>query len=322
VPSLGARVRATQLRAGGGAAGNLPAGTLKDITGQDIRPGRPVPKLKVLQPGTLRGGTDAESVADAEARIADFLRHRERAVTADDYRVLARQTPGAAVGRVDVLPRFKPQTRTFNIPGVVSVLVLPGGLTRGVGNAPNPRADTPLIEAVFAHLDARRPLATEMYVIGCEYVGLGVSVAVSLRDSAPIEQTMQDVRAAIARLLWPLPPGGHDGEGWTLGRSVIDRELEVEAARVAGVATVAGVNLFTRTLDGWRLLVRGGNGTQSLALAAWQLPELLQVVVTAGDAAPASIEDEPAPLPGTGAPGPGGVRGSTLVAIPIVPEVC
>ncbi len=311
VPSLGARVRATQLRAGGGAAGNLPAGTLKDITGQDVRPGRPVPKLKVLQPSVLRGAADAESVLDAEARIADFLRHRERAVTADDYRVLARQTPGASVGRVEVLPRFKPQTRTFNVPGVVSVLVLPGQMTGGVGSAPNPRADKPLIEAVFAHLDARRPLATELYVIGCEYVAVGVSVAVTLRDAAPIEQTMQDVRTAIARLLWPLAPGGHDREGWTLGRGVIDRELEVEAARVAGVATVAGVNLFARAVDGWRPLVRGANGTQSLALAAWQLPELLQVVVAIGDAAPASIDDDARPS-----------RGSTPVAVPVVPEVC
>jgi hypothetical protein len=322
VPPLGARVRATRLRAGGGAAGNVQAGTLKDLTGQDVRPGRPVPKLKVVQPAALRGGTDAESVLDAEARIASFLRHRERAVTADDYRVLARQTPGAAIGRVEVLPRFKPQTRTFDVPGVVSVLVLPGTLPRGVGNAPNPRADKPLIEAVFGHLDSRRPLATELYVIGCEYVGVAVSVAVSLRDAAPIEQTLQDVRAAIARLLWPLPPGGHDGEGWSLGRSVIDRELEVEAARVAGVAAVAGVNLFTRAVDGWRPLVRGANGTQSLALTAWQLPELLQVVVVTGDAAPDAIGEEPAPSPGAGAPGPGGVRGSTLVAIPVVPEVC
>ena len=146
---------------------------------------------------------------------------------------------------------------------------------------------------------------------GASDVAVGVSVAVTLRDTAPIEQTMQDVRTAIARLLWPLAPGGPDGEGWTLGRSVIDRELEVEAARVAGVSTVAGVNLFARAVDGWRPLVRGANGTQSLALAAWQLPELLQVVVAIGDAAPASIDEDSRPG-----------RGSTAVAVPIVPEVC
>lgn len=310
VPALGARVRATQLRAGGGSQGNLPAGTLKEITGQDIRAGRSVPKLKVIQPAALRGGADAETVEAAEGRITGFLRHRERAVTADDYRVLAQQTPAVAVGRVEVLPRFKPQTRQFEIPGVVSVMVLPA---RDAVSAPNPRADRPLIESVHAHLDARRPLATELYVIGCEYVPLAVSVAVGLRSDAPIDETLAAVRAAIARLLWPLAPGGHDGQGWALGRSVIDRELEVEAARVAGVATVAGVNLFARAVDGWRLLPRGANGTQSLALAAWQLPELLQVEATVGDQVPAEIGAEPAE--------PGGGR-RVRVAIPVVPEVC
>jgi Baseplate J-like protein len=312
VPATGARVRVTQLRSGGGSAGNLPPGTLKEISGQDIRPGRSVPKLKVVQPAALRGGADAESVADAEARISGFLRHRERAVTADDYRVLALQTPAASVGRVEVLPRFKPQTRQFDIPGVVSVMVLPArDGTSGI-NAPNPRADRPLIESVHAQLDSRRPLATELYVIGCEYVPLAVSVAVGLRNDAAIDETLAAVRAAIARLLWPLAPGGHDGQGWTLGRAVIDRELEVEAARVSGVATVAGVNLFARAVDGWRLLPRGANGTQSLALAPWQLPELLQVEAASGDQVPAAIDAEPEEPAGRG------VR----VAIPIVPEVC
>lgn len=312
VPAVGARVRATQLRAGGGSAGNLPAGTLKEISGQDIRPGRSVPKLKVVQPAALRGGADAESVAVAESRISGFLRHRERAVTADDYRGLALQTPAAAVGRVEVLPRFKPQTRQFDIPGVVSVMVLPARDGASAPAPPNPRADRPLIESVHAHLDARRPLATELYVIGCEYVPVAVSVAVGLRNDAAIDETLAAVRAAVARLLWPLAPGGHDGQGWTLGRAVIDRELEVEAARVAGVATVAGVNLFARVVDGWRLLPRGANGTQSLALAPWQLPELLQVEATIGDQVPATIDAEPEEPAGRG------VR----VAIPVVPEVC
>jgi hypothetical protein len=315
VPSPGARVRATRLRAGGGAAGNLPAGSLKEISGQDQRPGRPLPRIRVLQPAAARGGADAESVSAAEARISAFLRHRERAVTADDYRVLAAQTPAVGVGRVEVLPRFKPQTRQFDVPGVVSVMVLPDVPGGGVGSAPNPRADRPLIEAVHAHLDARRPLATELYVIGCEYVPVGVSLAVGLRDDAPLDETLQQIRAAIARLLWPLAPGGHDGSGWPLGRSVVDRELEVEVARVPGVATVAGVNLFTRALDGWQLVARGASGTQALTLAPWQLPELMQVLPAAGDAAPEELGGATLPSPA------GGSRG-TRVAIPVVPEVC
>ena len=134
----------------------------------------------------------------AEARIPGVLRHRERAVTADDYRVLALQTPGVDVARVEVLPRFVPRTRAFGVPGVVTVMALPGIVGGGVGNAPNPRADQPLIEAVHAQLDGRRPLATELYVIGCEYVPLAVSLAMGLRDDAPRDATLAAVRARDA----------------------------------------------------------------------------------------------------------------------------
>ena len=62
-------------------------------------------------------------------------------------------TLGVRLGRVEVLPRFTPQQRLLNVPGVVSVLVLPAqtGFT-----PPNPRPDRSLLEAVFAQLDAGR----------------------------------------------------------------------------------------------------------------------------------------------------------------------
>ena len=310
VPAAGSRVKIVSARAGGGRAGNLAPLSLKEITAQRIGGGAPVANLKLLQPSATVGGEDAETVEAAEARIPGVLRHRERAVTADDYRVLALQTPGVDVARVEVLPRFVPRTRAFGVPGVVTVMALPGVLGGGVGSAPNPRADQPLIEAVHAQLDARRPLATELYVIGCEYLPLAVSLAVGLRDDAPRDATLAAVRAAIRRLLWPLAPGGFDGLGWGLGRTVADRELEVEAARVAGVATVAGVNLFVRDGSTWQIVGRNGNGAQQIALAGWQLPELMQVVVEVGNTAPERIDAEI------------GSGGGTRVAVPVITDLC
>ena len=310
VPAAGSRVKIVSARSGGGRAGNLAPLSLKEITAQRIGGGAPVANLKLLQPSATVGGEDAETVEAAEARIPGVLRHRERAVTADDYRVLALQTPGVDVARVEVLPRFVPRTRAFGVPGVVTVMALPGVLGGGVGSAPNPRADQPLIEAVHAQLDARRALATELYVIGCEYLPLAVSLAVGLRDDAPRDATLAAVRAAIRRLLWPLAPGGFDGQGWGLGRTVADRELEVEAARVAGVATVAGVNLFVRNGSTWQIVGRNGNGAQQIALAGWQLPELMQVVVEAGNTAPERIDAEI------------GSGGGTRVAVPVITDLC
>ncbi len=107
--------------------------------------------MKVLQPLPTDGGADAESFAVAERRIPAFLRHRDRAVTADDYQPLALETPATEVGRVEVLPRFKPRDRRFEVPGVVSVMALArGGLRSGRHRGRNPRPDRPFIEKVHA----------------------------------------------------------------------------------------------------------------------------------------------------------------------------
>jgi hypothetical protein len=92
---------------------------------------------------------------------------------------------------------------------------------------------------------------------------------------------------------------------------VADRELEVEAARVSGVATVAGVNLFKREDGRWRLVPRSAGGAQQLPLQGWQLPELMQVVAELGNAAPTQLDAS------TSNDG-----GGTRVAVPVVTDLC
>ncbi len=229
--------------------------------------------IVVKQPLAADGGEDAETLALAESRIPAMLRHRDRAVTADDYQRLAFEAPGIDVGRIEVLPRFKPQDRRSNVPGVVSVMGLPAVPLQP---APNPRPDRPFIERLHAYLSVRTPLATELYVIGCDYVPLGISVAVQLRDGYARDQVLLDVRDALRRLLWPLSPGGLDGTGWPLGRAVRSRELEVEVSRVAGVDEMRGLQLFQQVDDAWQPLpLIAADGAQTLTLQRWQLPELL-----------------------------------------------
>ena len=81
--------------------------------------------ITVVQPIATTGGADSETLDHAEQRLPGLLRHQNRAVTADDYQSLAQDVPGAGVARAEVLPLFKPQTRSSDIPGVVSVMVLP-----------------------------------------------------------------------------------------------------------------------------------------------------------------------------------------------------
>lgn len=310
IPEIGSRVRVDIMRAGGGEEGNLPHSSLTKISARDLK-GNPVKrKLRVEQGIATEGGAAAEDLVSAEKRIPASLQHRNRSVTEQDYKALAAETPGIKLGRVEILSRFMPQQRRSNVPGVVSVMVLP---YKENSEAPNPRPDQPFIEKVFSYLDVRRPLATELYVIGCEYVTIGLSVGIRVDDGHAYDQVVNNVGESLKRYLWSLPTDGPDGKGWPLGRSVKDRELEVVVARVAGVNSVAGINLFKRENNSWRKLQRNNacDGVE-LVLQTWQLPELLSVVVSTD----AQASDDLLALPDSLSGGTGGI------AVPIIPEVC
>lgn len=313
IPEVGMRVRLAAGRFGGGAAGNLPPLTLTEVGTARFVGRANGPALKVAQPLATTGGAEAETLDLAQRRIPALLRHRDRAVTAADYDRLAREAPGVDVGRVEVLPRFMPRDRRPGVPGVVSVMVLP---QQPIAAAPNPRPDRPFLERLHSHLAARSPLATELYVIGCEYVPLGLATAVALRDGFAREAVLAEVREALRRLLWPLAPGGADGRGWPLGRDLRDREIFVEISRVGGVREVLGVNLFRKgigeTGPQWQLLPRAGDGSQTLPLADWQLPELLSVIVA----------DDRSGLPANLSALPNPFASAQAVAVPVVPALC
>jgi hypothetical protein len=246
---------------------------------------------------------------------------------------------------VEVLPGFKPHQRREGVPGVVTVLVLPGS---SVFRAPNPRPDRHFLETVHAHLDVRRPLSSELYAIGCEYVPMGVGAGLTVREGHGVETVASAVREALYRWLWPLPPGGPSGQGWPLGRTVRDRELEVAIAQVPGVETITGVRLFSAgrverlpavsargegSMGAARFRVRppAPGSRQSgvpavrwtalsgsapglpveLVLDAWQLPELIGVALDMEGGLPSSLQGAPDPFAGEGG-----------IAVPVVPEVC
>jgi predicted phage baseplate assembly protein len=321
IPPLGRRIRVNKMRVGGGSSGNLPANSLTKITARDVN-GNQLGPITVVQPIATTGGADSETLTMAEQRLPGLIRHQNRAVTADDYKTLAMEIPGASVARAEVLPLFKPQTRSQNIPGVVSVMVLPEKV--GV-QPPCPRADRPLLETVYGYLDARRPATAEMYVIATEYVGLGVAVAVEALAGFGLLQIQQQVELALRNYLWPLVPGGTMNQGWTLGRTVRSLELEVIVSQVPGVIEVNGLTLFSpvytpstmtggaATVTSYTPLLQDANGRSELTIQSWQLPELLQVLVSAGvDGSGIAVATSLAPP----------VVTDNSVAVPVVPKVC
>lgn len=310
IPPAGQRILVLQMRAGGGSAGNLPAASLTGITAKDAT-GAPVGQLTVVQPIATAGGADSETLDQAQQRIPALLRHQGRAVTASDYQSLAESMPGADLGRVAVLPLFKPQTMANDVPGVVSVMVIPAA--NGV-EPPCPRADRTLLQTVYQYLNPLTPATAEMYVIGSDYVGLGVSVGVEVRAGFGLLQVGQAVENALRNYLWPIPPGGLDNGGWELGRGVRSLELEVVVSQVPGVVEVDCLLLFAALPNGgYQQLPTDATGRSELVLQSWQLVELLQVVVTTeSDGTIAQCVTTLTPP----------VQSDPSVAVPVVPKVC
>ena len=92
----------------------------------------------------------------------------------------------------------------------------------------------------------------------------------------------------------------------------------MQISRVTGVREVTAIKLFERatTIAGsdWKALPRDArDGTQTLRLSPWQLPELLSVIVVDGEAT--AVPDHLRALPNPFAD-------ERAVAVPLVPSVC
>jgi hypothetical protein len=316
IPPSGRRVRVRTMRAGGGASGNLPAGSLTAIQAFDASGSQITQPVTVQQPMATAGGADSETLASAEQRLPALLRHQDRAVTKSDYSDLVQEIPGSGVARAEVLPLFKPQTTTSNVPGVVSVMVIPS--KDGV-LSPCPRADRPMLETVYQYLSPRTPITAELYVIASEYVGLGIAAAVEVKTGYGLLAVSQAVETALRSYLWPLPlasgtGGGPDATGWPLGRTVRSLELEVVVSQVPGVIEVNGLNLFTVLPSGqYQQVAADSSGNAELTLSSWQLPETLAVSIAAGpDGSGIGVDSSLTPP----------VELDNSVAVPVVPNVC
>jgi predicted phage baseplate assembly protein len=306
---LGATVSAAYAY-GGGLQGQVPIGAIsKSATlGGGFTVTNPLPTW---------GAGAGESVADGEAAITRWLRHRDRLVSADDFTDLTRRTPGVDLGRVEVLPLFNPdQPSTGPVwPGLVTVLVIP----RSDPLSPlAPSPDRQFLGAVCAWLEPRRLVTTELRVQGPIYVPIWVSVGIQVLPGEVPSLVLRRVRAAVEGYLSPLtgglPRSPQDegllaplpaGRGWPLDTDVRTGDIEAIATRVPGV----------RYVDSVRIAASGPNGVVAanvdpVRLSGLQLPAAT-VFTTVGPA------EDPAALIGSSQPVP-----STQVAVPVVPPTC
>lgn len=314
-----------EIRFGDGARGARPAanaeiavrfdwalGSAGNVAAKAIKLGPTLPAgVKVSNPRPASGGLDAESAADGEKRIPLVLRHRDRAVSADDFDAIVRETPQADVGRVEVLPAWHPELSPGlpgDQPGVVTCMVIPRQDPRRP-DYPLPNAD--FIDAICDHLAPRRLVTCEVLLRGPVYTGLWISVGIELHAGQGVAEVRERVKSALKAFLAPLP-GTASATGWPLFKSVAALELATVAARVDGVLGVTGLLLGDST----------GAKRDSVPLAGLQLPLIAGLSVSLGD--PVPLSDLIGQGTGSGSTDDGSGSGSTAIRLPVprVPENC
>lgn len=300
-PPNGARLRA-EYDYGGGARGNVNIDAINK--GSSLPAG-----TRVSNPLPTWGGAEGETVAEAERNIPRYLQHQDRLVAADDFKDLARRTPGVNVGRTEVLPLYDPVLDESLSPGMVTLMVIPA---EDPVHPEHPRPDQRMLQLVCQHLEPRRLITTELHVQGPRYVSLILSVGIEMVDGRDFPPVREAVKAALRRFLSPTK-GGREQQGWPLHKHVVAMELWAEAARVDGVAYVN--SLLLGDLQ--------GNGLEELPLSGLQLPLLWKIEIREGE--PATLESllgERAGEGGTNTGGSGVDKPPAVVPIPIVPPEC
>jgi len=210
-PAGGNNVRVSYA-SGGGARGNAPVSTVKQLR-------TTIPYVEsVTNVDAASGGQDAQDAPSTQSSALAWLRHRDRAVCLEDYAALAlRASPevarAVALG-VDELKRLNLLTldRPADSPraAIVGVSIVPRS------DAPEPQPPRALLANVKRYLDARRPAGVDLILFGPSYLRVSVLAALAIDEDAQLAHVVAQCEQRLNRFLHPLT-GGRDGRGWDFG---------------------------------------------------------------------------------------------------------
>jgi predicted phage baseplate assembly protein len=235
VPAMGATVRIRGYAVGGGLRGNVPKAAITGLRSS-------IPFVAAVENRhAAHGGTDGESLDQARDRAPILLRTRARAVTAEDYEVLAREAvPEAA--RVRCITADGGEVPT----GTVKVLVVPAAAQQdGAITFADLVPSVSLMERLADRLDQVRLVGTQVSVEPPRYRGITVVARLVARPRVDRERVRADALAALHQFLNPLPGGGFDGKGWEFGRAVRSGDIYAVLQAVRGVQVVEDIRLFS-----------------------------------------------------------------------------
>ncbi len=259
-------------KTGGGAAGNVNAGTLTRLEGSfaDVE-GNPV-SIAATNPRPASGGSDRESIAQIQTLAPESIRVLSRTVSREDYEVNARRLP--EVARALMLTSNEDPGIAENT-GILFVIPRGGGVPSQA-----------LKDAVKRQVTVVFPntLTFQVAVQDPSYLPVDIQATIFLRQGA----NAKVVRAAIEKALASffavsLPDGTPNPQvdfGWNLKNANGDPASEIAFSDVFNVVRdVAGVRKIGDGPDDF--LINGAPG--DLVLGTREFPVLGRVDLLNGD---------------------------------------
>jgi predicted phage baseplate assembly protein len=235
VPDKGVRVRIRRYATGGGVRGNVAAGAIRTLKSS-------LPFVSAVENRhQAQGGVDGETLEEARRRGPLLLRARNRAVTSEDYEVLAREA-APDVARVRCV-----SAGTAGVsPGAVRILMVPAAPAEaGVILFENLIPPRETLARVAERLEEVRVIGTRIVVEPPLYRGITVVARLVARPRVNTDRVRDDALRELYTFLSPLTGGGPEGEGWPFGRPVQAGEIFGRLQRVHGLEMVEDVRLFS-----------------------------------------------------------------------------
>lgn len=161
-------------RVGSGAAGNVAAEAIYHVVAET-----PGEIARVYNPLPARGGIEPESIEEVRLNVPQSFRTQERAITTDDYALLAARYPDVA--RASAVWRWTGAYRT----ALVAVV-------RASGQS----VDAAFKQGLRAFLERYRLTGTEISIVSPLFVPLDISLTVHLADDA-LRGAVRDALAQI-----------------------------------------------------------------------------------------------------------------------------
>lgn len=233
IPPAGGNGLRASYSAGGGARGNRPAAAIAQLR-------TTIPYIQsAANCDAATGGQDAVDDTWLRGAALARIRHRDRAVCAEDYADLARraspQVARALCRGVRDLSSAGDAAQPAQ--GIVSVLIVPDSAE------PQPQPARALLERVRTYLLARCAAGVEVIVLGPAYLRASVEAQIAVAADASPVRVAAACEARVNAFLHPVS-GNARGEGWAFGEIPHASDLLAALRTVQGIDHVRGLRLF------------------------------------------------------------------------------